>query len=139
MSKCERSATHCESPDEWYERERAAFIAWWESEGQKKFSETPTLAAGAGWLARAEAASENDACRAALANIMACIAEDEFIPTEYKEDARKALLAPSATSFIEPEWKMDSAPLHWPYSEREAWKGGYYAAMKAFQKAQSGQ
>jgi hypothetical protein len=44
-----------ESPDEWYEREKAAFIAWWESEGQKKFGETPTLAAGAGWLARAEA------------------------------------------------------------------------------------
>lgn len=42
--------------DEWYERERNAFIAWWESEGQKKFSDTPTLAAGAGWLARAEAA-----------------------------------------------------------------------------------
>lgn len=42
-----------ESPDEWYEREKAAFIAWWESEGQKKFGETPTLAAGAGWLARA--------------------------------------------------------------------------------------
>jgi hypothetical protein len=41
--------------DEWYEREKAAFIAWWESEGQKKFGETPTLAAGAGWLARAEA------------------------------------------------------------------------------------
>lgn len=42
---------------EWYERERAAFIAWWESEGQEKFSATPTLAAGAGWFARAEAAS----------------------------------------------------------------------------------
>jgi hypothetical protein len=41
--------------DEWYERERAAFIAWWESEGQAKFGATPTLAAGAGWLAKAEA------------------------------------------------------------------------------------
>jgi hypothetical protein len=46
-----------ESDDEWYERERAAFIAWWESEGQKQFSDTPTLAAGAGWLARADRVS----------------------------------------------------------------------------------
>lgn len=53
--------------------------------------------------------------------------------------AMQERLAPSATTFIEPEWKMDSAPLHWPYAEREAWKGGYYEAMKAFQKAQSGQ
>ena len=45
-----------ETPDKWYERERAAFIAWWEAEGQKKFSDTTTIAAGAGWLARAEAA-----------------------------------------------------------------------------------
>lgn len=44
-----------ESPDEGYERERNAFVAWWESDGQKKFSEAPTLAAGAGWLARADA------------------------------------------------------------------------------------
>lgn len=43
--------------EKWYERERAAFIAWWESEGQKKFSKNPTLAAGAGWLARAETAA----------------------------------------------------------------------------------
>jgi hypothetical protein len=42
------------SPDEWYEREKAAFISWWESEGEKKFGATPTLAAGAGWFARAE-------------------------------------------------------------------------------------
>lgn len=45
-----------ETDNEWYERERAAFIAWWESEGQKKFGADPTLAAGAGWLARADAA-----------------------------------------------------------------------------------
>lgn len=50
-------ATRGETPDQWYEREKSAFIAWWESEGQKKFGATPTLAAGAGWLARAEAAS----------------------------------------------------------------------------------
>jgi hypothetical protein len=49
--------------DEWYEREKAAFIAWWESEGQKKFGETPTLAAGAGWLARAEAVRSETVCR----------------------------------------------------------------------------
>jgi hypothetical protein len=47
-----------ESPDEWYARERAAFISWWESEGQAKFSETPTIAAGAGWFARAEKESK---------------------------------------------------------------------------------
>lgn len=41
---------------------------------------------------------QSDACSAALANIMARIDGDEFIPTEYKEDARKALAsAPSAT------------------------------------------
>lgn len=49
------SATDGEN--EWYERERSAFIVWWEAEGQKKFSGAPTIAAGAGWLARAEAAS----------------------------------------------------------------------------------
>lgn len=40
---------------------------------------------------------KSDACRAALANIMARIDVDEFIPTEYKEDAMKALASvPSA-------------------------------------------
>lgn len=43
------------SDEAWYERERAAFIAWWESEGEKKFGATPTMAAGAGWFAKAEA------------------------------------------------------------------------------------
>lgn len=52
--RAESTGPNVESPDEWYERERAAFIAWWESEGQKKFGEAPTLAAGAGWFARAE-------------------------------------------------------------------------------------
>jgi hypothetical protein len=52
-----RGEAHSASPDDWYEREKAAFISWWESEGQDKFSDTPTLAAGAGWLARAEVAS----------------------------------------------------------------------------------
>ena len=42
------------SSDEWYERERAAFIAWWEADEGKKFSGNPTLAAGAAWFARAE-------------------------------------------------------------------------------------
>lgn len=45
-----------ETDEAWYERETAAFKAWWESEGEKKFSASPTMAAGAGWLARAEAA-----------------------------------------------------------------------------------
>lgn len=55
MTQPEHDATSSASQDEWYERERAAFIVWWEAEGQNQFSETPTLAAGAGWLARAEA------------------------------------------------------------------------------------
>lgn len=38
----------------------------------------------------------------------------------------------SATPCSDPDWKVDSAPLHWPYSEREAWKGGYYAAMTLY-------
>lgn len=39
----------------------------------------------------------SDSCRAALANIMARIDGDDFIPTEYKEDAKKALASlPSA-------------------------------------------
>jgi hypothetical protein len=46
-----------ESDEEWYEREKAAFRAWWESEGEKAFSVTPTMAAGAGWLKRAESAA----------------------------------------------------------------------------------
>jgi hypothetical protein len=52
--KADRQVRPKESQNEWYERERAAFIVWWESEGQKKFGATPTLAAGAGWFARAE-------------------------------------------------------------------------------------
>jgi hypothetical protein len=35
--------------------------------------------------------ARTEPCRAALANIMARIDADEFIPTEFKEDARKAL------------------------------------------------
>lgn len=135
MSQEQSPATYGETPDEWYEREKTAFRAWWESDdNEKTFSSTPTMAAGAGWFARAEAAPEtgpivpclatngcatpewcarngdacrvktpvsetpqSDACRAALANIMARIDEDEFIPTEYKEDAKKALASfPSA-------------------------------------------
>ncbi len=42
----------------WYERERTAFIAWWEMEGKQKFGADPTLAAGAGWFARAERAQD---------------------------------------------------------------------------------
>lgn len=52
--RVDKSSTKQESDSEWYEREKAEFIAWWESEGQKKFSETPTMAAGAGWFKRAE-------------------------------------------------------------------------------------
>lgn len=42
----------------------------------------------------------SDACRAALANIMARIDGDEFIPTEYKEDARAALAGPSTSDDV---------------------------------------
>lgn len=65
LSRCRK--TSLESDSEWYERERASFIVWWESEGEKKFGATPTMAAGAGWFARAEAAcgeaDQRDAAR----------------------------------------------------------------------------
>jgi hypothetical protein len=47
-------ATTGESPDDWYVRERDAFRVWWEAGGRETYSETSTMAAGAGWLARAE-------------------------------------------------------------------------------------
>lgn len=73
----ERSpATRGESPDEWYEREKTAFRAWWESEGEKTFSRTPTLAAGAGWFARAEAAPET-------APIVPCLATNGCATPEW--------------------------------------------------------
>lgn len=54
----------------------------------------------------------SDACRAALANIMARIDGDEFIPTEYKEDARKALASvPSATPCSEYVRGLEDAAL----------------------------
>lgn len=46
-----------EEQEKWYERETAAFRAWWEADGEKTYSETPTMAAGAGWLKRAESAA----------------------------------------------------------------------------------
>lgn len=69
-------ATNGESPDEWYEREKTAFRAWWESEGEKTFSRTPTLAAGAGWFARAEAAPET-------APIVPCLATNGCTTPEW--------------------------------------------------------
>lgn len=65
-----------ESPDEWYEREKAAFRTWWEDEGEKTFSGTPTLAAGAGWFARAEAAPET-------APIVPCLAPNGCTTPEW--------------------------------------------------------
>lgn len=47
-----------EEQEQWYERETAAFRAWWEAGGEKTYSETPTMAAGAGWLKRAESVAQ---------------------------------------------------------------------------------
>ena len=45
-------------------------------------------------------------------------------------------LAASETGLTtEPRWDLNGAPASWPYAEREAWKGGYYAAMLAFRDA----
>lgn len=84
--------------DDWYERERAAFIAWWESQGQKKFSDTPTLAAGAGWFARAEqaASSEKKACPVGSnpldCSTRSCDACFRLDATKYHETASSALV-----------------------------------------------
>jgi hypothetical protein len=75
--------------NEWYEREKAAFIAWWESEGQKKFSETPTIAAGAGWFARAEVASSPSDAELAIPDIPSIIRCSTWRTPELRESAAR--------------------------------------------------
>jgi hypothetical protein len=93
--------------DEWYERERAAFIAWWESEGQAKFGATPTLAAGAGWLAKAEAVRPEDS---ALMSFEARATELE--------------------GYVSDRAKQEQRHLEAGTIEREYWHYGYLMALR---------